>query len=81
MLPLNIVMPATNRLAASVFFGATELVRRRTPEWMSYQTKLLAASLHIREEKACLVVCGGIPVRDSGGIRNLLLQAMRSEGA
>jgi hypothetical protein len=32
MPPLNIVMPATNKLAASVFFGATALERRRTPE-------------------------------------------------
>jgi hypothetical protein len=32
MLPLNIVMPATNNPDASVFFGATVLARRRTPE-------------------------------------------------
>jgi hypothetical protein len=32
MLPLNIVMPATNNPDASVFFGAMALERRRTPE-------------------------------------------------
>jgi len=32
MLPLNIVIPATSKLAARVFFGATEVARRRTPE-------------------------------------------------
>lgn len=35
MLPLNIVMPATKREAASVFFGAAVAVRRSMPEWMS----------------------------------------------
>jgi hypothetical protein len=32
MLPLNMVIPATNKLDARVFFGATALERRRTPE-------------------------------------------------
>jgi hypothetical protein len=32
MLPQNIVMPATNNPDASIFFGATALERRRTPE-------------------------------------------------
>ena len=35
MLPLNMVIPATNRPAASVFFGATVVARRRTPECIS----------------------------------------------
>jgi hypothetical protein len=35
MLPLNIVMPATKREAAILFLGATDVARRRTPEWIS----------------------------------------------
>jgi hypothetical protein len=38
MLPLNMVIPATRRLAARVFLGATELARSRTPEWTSYKS-------------------------------------------
>jgi hypothetical protein len=37
MLPLNIVIPATNKEDASAFFGARALVRRRTPEWTSFR--------------------------------------------
>lgn len=32
ILPQNIVMPATSKLEARVFFGAATLARRRTPE-------------------------------------------------
>lgn len=35
MLPLNIVIPIVNSDAATLFFGATEAVRRRTPECTS----------------------------------------------
>lgn len=35
MLPLNIVIPMVNSDAATLFFGATEAVRRSTPEWTS----------------------------------------------
>jgi hypothetical protein len=36
MLPLNIVIPTIKSEAAILFLGATEVARRRTPEWMSY---------------------------------------------
>jgi hypothetical protein len=36
MLPLNIVIPATKSEAAILFLGATDVARRRTPEWISY---------------------------------------------
>lgn len=36
MLPLNIVIPATKSDAATLFLGATDVARSRTPEWMSY---------------------------------------------
>jgi hypothetical protein len=35
MLPLNIVMPATKREEAILLLGATDVARRRTPEWIS----------------------------------------------
>ena len=31
MLPLNMVMPAVSNIAAALFFGATDVARRRTP--------------------------------------------------
>ena len=34
--PENMVIPAVNRPMASLFCGAATVVRRRTPEWMSY---------------------------------------------
>ena len=34
--PENMVMPAVKRPMASLFCGAATVVRRRTPEWMSY---------------------------------------------
>jgi len=86
MLPLNIVIPATNREAASVFLGATALERRRTPEWISCEKYRVSFGCsetgeRAREERGerYLVLRCGAPIRDSSWICNLLLQAMSAK--
>jgi hypothetical protein len=39
MLPLNMVIPAVNRAAASLFLGATDAVSSRTPLCISYKAR------------------------------------------
>jgi hypothetical protein len=82
MLPLNMVIPATRRLAARVFLGATELARRSTPEWTSCKSGVNSFLWHRcrRWKERYLVMSSCVPVRDSGGVCNSFLKAMSSEG-
>jgi len=87
MLPLNIVMPATKREAASVFLGAMALERRRTPECTSFAKELSAwaqygeAGWRVQpgQRERYLIMSCGVPVCDSSWVCNLLLQAVGTE--
>lgn len=94
MEPENIVTPAVSSVMASLFCGAATEARRMTPEWMSCvrgseSTVSRAVSsvaggvlLVVRRAKrAYLIVRCGVPAGDALRVGDVLLEAMRAEGA